>query len=106
MSTVSSNQTLSTLNEGALEERFQYELGRLLANILDPNTVAKARREIKVTLKFLPDERRAMANLDIIVETKLAPRAPLTTAVAIKQDKGAVVAFEMEQTQLFQSETN
>lgn len=35
---------------GAFQERADYEMSRLVDNILDPNTSAKAKRKVTITL--------------------------------------------------------
>lgn len=43
--------SLASLAQGAAEELFAYELGRVLANVADVNTAAMAEREIVVHMR-------------------------------------------------------
>lgn len=59
---------LDTLAGGAVVERFEEQMQRVIANIDDMNTSAKAPREIVIKIKILPDGDRRSASF--IVETK------------------------------------
>jgi len=65
--------TLSTLKGGALEERFQYELKKVLENIVDPNTEAKKQRKITIELILLPDESLEVVGLEAKIKSTLVP---------------------------------
>lgn len=73
--------TLATIAGGVAEELFQYELGRVLPNMKDPNTPATARRRITLTFDFVPHEDRngARAEFAVSVGSKSA-LAPVTSA--------------------------
>ena len=43
---------------GAIAEITDYEVERVVANIMDPNTAATAKRKITITLTFAPDDYR------------------------------------------------
>ena len=43
---------------GAIAEITDYEVERVVANIMDPNTNATAKRKITITLTFAPDDYR------------------------------------------------
>ena len=49
-------KSILQMARGAIMERADYETSRLLANILDPNTSATAKR--KLTLELKPDDNR------------------------------------------------
>lgn len=44
---------------GAFQERVDYEMGRVVDNILDLNTKATAKRKITLTIELTPDDERA-----------------------------------------------
>ena len=44
---------------GAIAERADYEMSRILENRLDPNTSAAKKRVLTLTVEILPDEERA-----------------------------------------------
>lgn len=43
---------------GAIEERVDYEMDRVIANIIDQNTKATGKRKVTITLELMPDEYR------------------------------------------------
>lgn len=52
-----SNATsLLDMANGAIKERIDYEMGRVMQNISDPNTKASAKREITLKITLAPDE--------------------------------------------------
>ena len=51
-------KSILEMARGAITERVDYEMGRVLQNILDPNTKAYAKRKITLTVEFLPDDER------------------------------------------------
>ncbi|MFQ8836331.1 MAG: hypothetical protein ACLR8L_00225 [Oscillospiraceae bacterium] len=46
------------LARGAIMERADYEIAKIIDNILDPNTRASAKRKLQLTIEFLPDDNR------------------------------------------------
>jgi hypothetical protein len=64
--------TLSTLNQGAAEELFNHELGKVIKNIEDPNTKATETRKITLELSFIPTRDRDGGVIKLAAKTKLA----------------------------------
>jgi hypothetical protein len=81
--------SLSGLANGALEERFQEELAKLLRNIDDPNTEAAAKRELVVKISFHPSKSRQAADVTVQVASKLAPHKAVETHAFIALDMRA-----------------
>lgn len=53
--------SIMSMARGAFEERVDYEMDKVIQNILDPNTKATAKRKITLTIELTPDdERRTM----------------------------------------------
>ena len=50
--------SLIDMANGAIKERLDYEMGRVIQNISDPNTKAAAKRTITVKITLEPDEER------------------------------------------------
>lgn len=50
----STQKSILQMAKGAIQERADYEMSRLLANILDPNTSATAKRKLTLTLEMVP----------------------------------------------------
>lgn len=63
---------------GAIAEITDYEVERVVANIMDPNTAATAKRKITITLTFAPDDYRQQIGMDAQAKTTLAPIQPVT----------------------------
>lgn len=82
---------------GALEEKFQNELAKVIANIYDPNTEAKKARKLSFTITFKPTSKRTQAAVLIDVKTSLVPTMPVETSIMIDTDysTGEIVAAEI-----------
>lgn len=88
--------SFSTLAGGGVEEKLQYALDEVAANIADPNTDAKKARKVTMTLTLKPNEQRSIANLDIDVKTSLVAPVGISTTLVIDRDKdGKVVTSEI-----------
>ena len=75
--------SLDNICEGAAIERFNFAMQAIVENVLDPNTVATAPRELTLKLKIKPDKDRSFANVEMSVTNKLAPIAPVGVIMAI-----------------------
>ena len=81
---------------GAIKERMDYELAKIIDNILDPNTRADKKRTLTVTLELLPDAERKQISLSTVVKSKLEPTAAISASFAIGADEdGEITVFEM-----------
>lgn len=78
---------LSEIGGGALQEVFELELKKLLLNIRDPNTDAKAKRKITIDLSFKPNEKRSLSDMEFAIKRGEAPFKSLATSILI-HDKG------------------
>lgn len=47
-------KSILEMSMGAILERVDYEMGKVMDNIMDPNTKATAKRKISVTLELIP----------------------------------------------------
>lgn len=89
-------KNLDDLMDGALTERFNYELDRVLNNVYDPNTSPCKKRRIQIVVDITPNERRDAAEFKVDVKSTLAPPIPVAQTVFISMDdKGNVTATEM-----------
>ncbi|MEG1433234.1 hypothetical protein [Eubacterium sp.] len=86
---------LSELSGGALQEVFNYELAKVLANIRDINTDAKAKRKITIELTIASNEKRTIGDIDFKVKHTSAPINGFTTSIAIGEERGTIVAEEI-----------
>lgn len=81
---------------GAIMERVDYEMSRVIANIQDVNTSAKAKRTITVTLTITPDSKRQNLHMAAVSKSKLEATSPVETALWLTEDEdGETVAVEM-----------
>lgn len=68
---------------GAILERVDYEMGKVMDNILDPNTKATAKRKISVTLELIPSADRRTITVQSTAKCSLTPTDPVTTSLYI-----------------------
>ena len=82
--------------QGAIEEKVDYEVSRVIDNILDLNTKPDAKRKITVTLEFTPDSERKHISLSVNAKSSLVPTAAVATSMMITTDgNGELVVAEM-----------
>ncbi len=87
---------LDELMDGALTERFNHEMERVLNNVFDQNTNPKAKRQIQIVIDIAPNERRDAAEFKVDVKSKIAPPVAIAQTVILHQDDdGNVTATEM-----------
>ncbi len=87
--------TLENLAEGAIAEKIEDALVRVIANIDDPNTDFKTKRKLNIAVTFQPDEKRELAEVTVEVKPTLAPSMPTKTRVIIGRDnEGRIAAAE------------
>lgn len=81
---------------GAFKERADYEMTKVIENILDPNTRADKKRSLTVTIDILPDSERTNLRISTTVKSKLEPTNPVSTSLYITQDtQGDAQVVEM-----------
>lgn len=86
---------LEKFAEGALSEKFNAELKKVIENIEDPNTDFKKKRKLTLELTFESDEHRELAIVDIVAKSKLVPAKALATKIVMGTDgKGGILASE------------
>ena len=81
---------------GAIQERVDYEVSRVVDNILDLNTEATAKRKITMTIEFKPDENRQYIKISASAKSALAPVLPVgtTLGIAANPETGEMVLVE------------
>lgn len=77
---------LSTLAGGAVQQKFNRELTKVIENMKDPNTSYSASRSINIKLTFKQGEMRDDAHVDIAVTSKLAGVINASTSFALGQN--------------------
>lgn len=95
--------TLSTLNNGEIEEKFQLALKQVLNNLADDNTNHKASRKISIEITMSANEERNKILIGTQVKTALAPiRGGETTAWMINNNNHLELMEEVyEEKDLF-----
>lgn len=68
---------------GALQEKFDAAMEQVLANMLDPNTPWKNKREINIKVTFEQNEDRDDTTVDVSVVPKLAAEKSIGTRMSI-----------------------
>ena len=76
-------KSILEMARGAIMERVDIEMPKIIENIMDPNTKATKARELTVTLVLTPDDSRQMVALDSTVKVKLIPYSPIRTNLYI-----------------------
>jgi hypothetical protein len=72
---------------GGIMERVDYEMTKLVENILDPNTKATAPRTLTLTIKIIPDDQRQVMAVQTVAKSTLATTNPIVTAMYLTQDE-------------------
>ncbi|KOP78637.1 replication terminator protein [Lysinibacillus sp. FJAT-14745] len=82
---------------GAVTEKLNAELQKVLANIADPNTDHKKARKVSMTMTLKANESRGLATVTVDVKSTLAPSKGVETQMMIDFDsKGNVVGAELK----------
>lgn len=94
-------KSILEMSMGAILERVDYEMGKVMDNILDPNTKATAKRKISVTLELIPSADRRTITVQSTVQSTakctLTPTDPVTTSLYITNapSTGELLVAEM-----------
>lgn len=83
------NDTRSSLLQmakGAIQERVDYEVTRVVDNLLDMNTEAKAKRKVTLTIVMATDDDRRVVKVEASAKSTLAPVTPVGTSLVITAD--------------------
>lgn len=81
---------------GAIEEKVDYEVTRVIDNIPDVNTKPDAKRKITITLTFQPDAERKHISVQAEAKSTLVPTAAVATSMIITPDgNGEMVVAEL-----------
>lgn len=90
-------KSILEMSMGAILERVDYEMERVLQNILDPNTKATGKRKITVGLELVPSADRSTITVHTTARSTLCPTEPITTSLFIttQPKTGEMVVAEM-----------
>lgn len=88
--------SLLQMAKGAIQERVDYEVSRVVDNILDMNTEAKVKRKVTLTITMSPDEDRQVVKIEASAKSTLAPVTPVGTSLVITADgNGEMILAEI-----------
>ena len=76
-------KSMLQMARGAIQERADYEITKILDNILDPNTSATAARKLTLTLTLKPDDTRQNIAVGVVAKSTLAATNPVTTSLYV-----------------------
>ena len=90
-------KSILEMSMGAILERVDDEMGKVIDNILDVNTKPTAKRKITVTLELVPSADRKTITVLSTAKSALVPTDPVTTSlfVTTQPGTGEMVVAEM-----------
>lgn len=90
-------KSILEMSRGAILERVDYEMGKVIDNILDPNTKPIGKRKITVALELIPSADRKTITVQTTAKSTLVPTDPITTSLYITNQPGTgeMVVAEM-----------
>ena len=90
-------KSILEMSMGAILERVDYEMGKVIDNSLDPNTKPTGKRKITVSLELIPSADRRTITVQTTAKSALVPTDPVTTSLFITNQPGSgeMVVAEM-----------
>lgn len=90
-------KSILEMSMGAILGRVDYEMGKVIDNILDPNTKPTGNRKITVSLELIPSADRRTITVQTTAKSALVPTDPVTTSLFITNQPGSgeMVVAEM-----------
>lgn len=87
---------LEKFADGALAEKVNIELQKVMENINDPNTEVNKARKVVITLTLKPDEKREIIATTVDTKSTLVPSKGVATTMLLGTDaNGKVVGREL-----------
>lgn len=86
----STQKSVLEMARGAILERADYEMARILKNILDANTSPTAKRKLALNLELKPDDQRQVIQVSITAKSTLAPTNPVVTSLYVADGDNVV----------------
>ena len=97
--------SIMSMARGAFEERVDYEMDKVIQNILDPNTKATAKRKITLTIELTPDDERRTIGVSVTAKSTLAATNPVATALYVTSDgNGELVVADADRAAVIERE--
>lgn len=86
-------RSLDQMMDGALVERFNEDLQKVMQNVFDMRTDPKKPRKISLIFTFRPNDRRDAAEMFADVKVVIAPPVPLSQTVLMSVNDAGVVTL-------------
>ncbi len=83
------------MGRGAIMERANYEMQKIVENILDENTKAESKRVLTLKLTFSPSGDRSKISVEAQAASKLAPLTGIMVGLCVGRSGGEYYAKEM-----------
>lgn len=88
---------ISNLADGAVQEKIDQEVRKIVANILDVNTAFKPSRKLIIDVEFSSDSTRQVIETNVTVKSKIQPSESVSTLMmAGRDDAGYIQAAELK----------
>ena len=88
---------ISELADGAVQEKIDQEVRKIVANILDVNTAFKPTRKLIIDVEFSSDSTRQVIETNVTVKSKLQPSESVSTLMmGGRDDSGYIHAAELK----------
>lgn len=90
-------KSILEMSRGAIMERVDYEMGKVIDNILDPNTAPAKKRKLTIMLELTPDDDRTQIVVATQAKSTLVPTTPIITSLYVSGDPktGEMAVVEM-----------
>lgn len=91
------SKSIMEMARGAILERVDFEMERVLKNIQDANTSPTAKRKLTVSLELLPSADRKTIIVKATAKSVLTPTEPVVTSLAMggMPGTGEATVYEM-----------
>jgi hypothetical protein len=88
--------SLHDFNQGVVQEQFNREWPKILANIADPATESKTKRRLTIEVEIAPNEDRSSAKVLVKAKSTLAPVKCDESVIFMELTNEGVVAMSRE----------
>ncbi|GLY09576.1 replication terminator protein [Pseudobacillus badius] len=87
---------LNSFADGAVAERFNQELQKVLENITDPNTDPTKIRKVTMTISLNSNDKREVVSVSVQAKSTLTPAKNIDTQLLVDYDNGKVTGAELK----------
>ena len=89
-------ESILNMAKGAIENRVNEEMAKVVDNVLDPMTKASAKRVLTLKIEVIPDDFRESMAIDVSVSSKLAQRLPASTMLQFGHINDELALLELQ----------